>query len=191
MGSRDAHALSGPTLSNGGGSLYQDHLQHLEVGGAEGDGDAGGAASGAHEGGAGRRMQRAAAAKCTESGKRIAEMILECNEDGEQAGGGGVGIGVDEDGGEAGRGQRDVSTNSDHSTSRGGADNDDFDDEYDGGGNSAIYRRKPIKTRWSAVEDTKLKDSVDLHGSGNWKQVCGASNSWGGRGGVGVVVGLS
>eukprot|EP00904_Undaria_pinnatifida_P009688 jgi/Undpi1/584/HiC_scaffold_10.g04048.m1 len=175
MGSRDAHVVSsssssGPAPSNGGGSLYQGHLQHVAGAEAEGNGDAGGVASEVgHD--AGRRTQRAAAAKCTESGKRIAEMILECNEDGEQAGGaGGGGL---EDAGEAGRGQRDLSTNSDHSTSRGGADNDDFgvEDEYDGGGNSAIYRRKPIKTRWSAVEDTKLKDSVDAHGSGNWKQV--------------------
>ena len=70
MGSRDAHVVSsssssGPAPSNGGGSLYQGHLQHVAGAEAEGNGDAGGVASEVgHD--AGRRTQRAAAAKCTE-----------------------------------------------------------------------------------------------------------------------------
>lgn len=125
----------------------------------------------------GRRTQRAAAAKASDRGKRIAEMILECNEDGEH------GIGAEGDGG--GPGHRDGGASSNGSDNSminreggggGEGENDEFvDDDFDGGGNSALYRRKPIKTRWSAMEDSRLKDAVDSFGSGNWKRVSGLS----------------
>lgn len=102
------------------------------------------------------RTQRAAAAKATDRGKQIAEMILECNEDGE----------------EEVRAHPAHGSSSEFSRASGGAAEDEaVEEEYDGGGNGAVYRRKPIKTRWSAAEDSKLKDSVDAHGSGNWKLV--------------------
>lgn len=116
-----------------------------------------------HEGSPGRRTQRAAAAKAIDRGKRVAEMILECNEEAEQGeddaepavgGGGGVegvpiGIG----------GVR-------------GVEQAGFAGDDDGGGsNGSLYRRKQVKTRWSAAEDAKLKEMVDVHGSGNWRLV--------------------
>ena len=105
------------------------------------------------------RIQRAAAVKATDNGKRIAEMILECNEDGEESGM----LDEDErpvDGSERGYGDGD------------GDDLDDLDgDGCSGLDSSAMHRRKPIKTRWSASEDSKLKEAVDRHGSGNWKLV--------------------
>lgn len=100
------------------------------------------------------RTQRAAAAKATDNGKRIAEMILECNEDGDQG----------------------LLEEEEH---RGGVSERAYDegeglDDCDGGSSnssSTLYGKKPLKTRWSASEDTKLKDAVDTYGSGNWKQV--------------------
>ncbi|CAM9116976.1 unnamed protein product [Ascophyllum nodosum] len=86
-------------------------------------------------------------------------MILECNEDGEESGM----LDEDErpvDGSERGYGDGD------------GDDLDDLDgDGCSGLDSSAMHRRKPIKTRWSASEDSKLKEAVDRHGSGNWKLV--------------------
>ncbi len=117
------------------------------------------------QGSPGRRTQRAAAAKAIDRGKRVAEMILECNEDAEQgeddvepaAGGGGGGV----EGVPGGVG-------------RGGAEPAGFAGDDDGGGsNGSLYRRKQVKTRWSAAEDAKLKELVDVHGSGNWRLVSG------------------
>lgn len=122
------------------------------------------------EGSEGRRTQRAAAAKATDRGKLIAEMILECNEDGDQ--------GEDD-------AERDASGENEEASSGSGAGDDDARDagagagaaedadanECDGGANGSLYRRKPIKTRWSTTEDTELKQLVDTHGSGNWKMV--------------------
>ncbi|CAM9510401.1 unnamed protein product, partial [Hapterophycus canaliculatus] len=122
-------------------------------------------------GGEGRRTQRAAAAKATDRGKRIAEMILECNEDGEAGedvggdapSGGGRGGGSGDAAGRVGEGADDGSA---------AGDADEFgEDDYDGGGNGSLYRRKPIKTRWSAAEDTQLKKLVDSNGTGNWRVV--------------------
>lgn len=105
---------------------------------------------GAPGSGGGQRRLRAAAAKAIDRGKRVAEMILECNEDGEH-GGGDDGERDEEDEGE--------------------------EDGVGGGGvvrvGDEMYRRKPIKTRWSAAEDSTLKQLVDVHGSGNWRVVSG------------------
>lgn len=100
------------------------------------------------------RTQRAAAMKATDNGEKIAEMMLECNEDGEQ------GFLAEEDH------RSSVSEN----TYGEGEDLDDCDGRS-GNSSSALYGKKPIKTRWSASEDTKLKDAVDTYGSGNWKLV--------------------
>ena len=123
------------------------------------------------QGSPGRRTQRAAAAKAIDRGKRVAEMILECNEDGEQ-----VEDDVDDDDGggddrQAGGGGGGGGEGLPAVVSRGvvaGALTG-FAGEDDG--NGSIYRRKPVKTRWSAAEDTKLKEMVDVHGSGNWRLV--------------------
>lgn len=122
----------------------------------------------------------AAASRGTDRSKRDAEIILECTEDGDQ-------VGTEEEGDEEDTGGRSASSSSSgsnanssdlHNSSMSSIpesntnDTEDIvEDDFDGGGNSAIYRRKPIKTRWSAVEDQKLKDAVDAHGSGNWKLV--------------------
>lgn len=98
-------------------------------------------------GSAGRRL-RASAARAMDRGKRVAEMILECNEDGEHGDTGHV-AGFD------------------------GVEDAEFVGDEGGGNGSSLHRRKPVKTRWSAAEDAKLKQLVDVHGSGNWRVVSG------------------
>lgn len=105
----------------------------------------------------GRRQLRAAAAKAIDRGKRVAEMILECNEDGEH--------------GDDGERYAEAAGRSDLPGAHGVVDAE-FVGEDDGS-NGSLYHRKPIKTRWSAAEDTKLKQLVDVHGSGNWRVVSG------------------
>lgn len=112
--------------------------------------------------GSGRRKLRVAAAKAIDRGKRVAEMILECNEDGEH------GEDDERDAEDAG------SIDAPGGGGRGGEDAEEFVGEDDGESNGSLYRRKPIKTRWSAAEDTKLKQLVDVHGSGNWRVVSGS-----------------
>lgn len=121
-----------------------------------GDGSAGSAD-------AGRRTQRAAAAKARDGGKRIAEMILECNEDGEPGSEGEMESGRG-GGGHHSRQGSDCSTKLENDESY-------AEDAYAADEVGVSYRKKPVKTRWSAVEDTKLKESVEARGSGNWKAV--------------------
>ncbi|CAM9639319.1 unnamed protein product [Ectocarpus sp. 12 AP-2014] len=126
-----------------GSSAYNQQQQHL--GGSEG-----------------RRIQRAAAAKAVDRGKRVAEMILECNEDGEHG---------NEEGGKGGGGGAAAGTSADAASVVEEFGEEDFDGGGGGEGNNLLYRRKPIKTRWSAAEDTQLKKLVDSNGSGNWRVV--------------------
>ncbi|CAM9631644.1 unnamed protein product, partial [Choristocarpus tenellus] len=102
-----------------------------------------------------RRSRRAAALKAHETGKRIAEMILECDEEGD-----------DEDEDE----DEDGSTNAGRRKSDGSKENDESR-AAEVAGAVALERRKPIKTRWSTVEDGKLKDAVEKHGNSNWGKV--------------------
>lgn len=125
-----------------------------------------------HPGSEGRRKLRAAAAKAIDRGKRVAEMILECNED-EDHGDDGEREPEDAVGGGGGGDVPDV---------HGGGEDAEFaGEEDDGGSNGSLYRRKPIKTRWSAAEDAKLKQLVDIHGSGNWRVVSRRADKVAGR----------
>lgn len=97
------------------------------------------------------RKLRKAALKAKDTGRRVAEMILECNEDGEH--------------GDGDDGERDEEEGERDEEAVG---RDVPDDSYHQG------RSKPVvKARWSASEDAKLKASVDMHGSGNWRVVSG------------------
>lgn len=107
----------------------------------------------------GRRKLRAAAVKAIDRGKRVAEMILECNEDGDH--------------GDDGERDAEGAAGGDAPVAPRGAEETAFVGEDDGSSNGSLYRRKPIKTRWSAAEDAKLKQLVDIHGSGNWRVVSG------------------
>lgn len=148
----------------------QPEEEHLDVG--EVDSSTGSSFQEQHRqgpGSEGRRIQRAAAAKATDRGKRIAEMILECNEDGEDAGGDGTGGGGR--GGASGSDAAAAGEGGGEGSAAGDAGDEFGEDDYDGGGNGSLYRRKPMKTRWSAAEDAQLKKLVDSNGTGNWRVV--------------------
>lgn len=119
-------------------------------------------------GAGGRRTSdhRAAATKATDHGKKVTEMILECDEDADASDDdgdsvvGGPNLGCQLDNGSH---NEDESFVSDSGSGAGG-----------GGGEAAgsMFSRKPVKTRWSAQEDAWLKESVEAHGNSNWKRVC-------------------
>lgn len=114
-------------------------------------------------------VARAAAAAAAEKDGKGAEMVLECDEDAdsddEDGAGGGSQMG--------GAGGAVASGGGDSFVSNpGSAAGSTF-----GGIPSSFFRRKPVKTRWSAIEDARLKRSVEAHGNSNWKRVRFLSSS--------------
>lgn len=130
-------------------------------------------ADGSSGGGGRQGAQPVPEANTAEKDKKIAEMILECDEDADDVNA------SDDDEGEDGVGGlgHDGGASGDYQDRRSGAHTGgDVSDSGSGTGlvggvPSAFYKRKPVKTRWSAQEDAWLKVSVEAHGNSNWKRV--------------------
>ncbi|CAM9947838.1 unnamed protein product, partial [Discosporangium mesarthrocarpum] len=106
----------------------------------------------------GGRTRRAAALKAGDRGKRIAEMILECDEEAEEED-----EEADEEGAGGGGGRR---------KSEGSKENDEsrVPPETIVSTMSQVSK-KAAKARWTTAEDSKLKEAVEAHGNSNWSKV--------------------